>query len=296
VGATVKTTDAPANAPEYLAQAAKTIGRSQSRQKVFKAIYAGKKQSKTVSALMKATGLTRVRVLQEGGKLAANQIVEQEKNDGETAYRKTPFLQHHKNKVIALAGSPAKLAAHPTKWSPRGSGNPTFMTLKIDRTGARVRQITVDDITNFVAVKKVPSNGNLPKSVSETKFKKGIQRILGQDGVFKDWGGEVNDLFTTRLKIGGKRRSVAFGFKGPAMKGKLNPARMGKNGDQIQRLFESPAEVFIVQHWREIEQSVLKQMELLAVAKSVLTRNEVLYGIMDGQDSRRVYDAYKSRF
>lgn len=119
---------------------------------------------------------------------------------------------------------------------------------------------------------------------------------MRQGGIFKDWGGEINDLFATHLRIQGKRKSAAFGFKGPGVKGRLTPGRMGKNGDQIQRLFESPAEVFIVQHWRDIDQSVLKQMESLAVAKSVLTGAQILYGIMDGQDSRRVYEAYKSKF
>lgn len=114
---TLRTTDSPANAPEYIAQAAKTLGRSQVRRRVFDAIYAGKKQAKTVSELMNATGLSRVRVLQEGGRLSAHEVVDQERIDGETAYRKRAFIQHNKRKILNLAGNSAKLAGFPTKWS-----------------------------------------------------------------------------------------------------------------------------------------------------------------------------------
>jgi hypothetical protein len=60
-------------------------------------------------------------------------------------------------------------------------------------------------------------------------------------------------LYSTLLKIGGKRKAAAFGFKGPGQLGALVPGRMGKNGDQIQRLFQEEADVFFVQHWREIK-------------------------------------------
>jgi hypothetical protein len=291
----IRTTDPSAHHQEYIQTAASAVGKGVSRQKVFKAIYAGKRPAKTVRQLMEATGLSRVRVLQEGGKLAAHEVVEQEKFDGETAYRKKPFIQQHKGKILGLAGNPAKLLKFPTKWAPTRVREP-MITVKLTTRDSRVQQITVDDIASFSAVKKVLPNGNLPSSISEKKFKQGIQRILGQGGTFKDWGGETNDLFTTRVRINGKRKAAAFGFKGPGLRGKLNPGRMGKNGDQIQRLFQSPADLFIVQHWREIDEAVLQQMQQLAVAKSVLTGSEILYGVIDGQDSRRIYEAYKSKF
>ena len=72
---------------------------------------------------------------------------------------------------------------------------------------------------------------------------------------------------------------------------------MGKNGDQIQRLvLHSPAEVFFVQYWNRISQSVLEQLEALAKVRSLGTRATVYYGIMDGQDSNRLYRAYPSAF
>jgi hypothetical protein len=130
----------------------------------------------------------------------------------------------------------------------------------------------------------------------ETEFKNGLQRIVGEDGRFKDWGGEVADLFTSRFRIRGRRRPVALAFKGPGTRGKLTPGKMGKNGDQIQRLFEAPAEAFLVQYCRQIDLAVPAQMRQLAIAKSLMTGTRVFYGVIDGKDSRRIVRAYPSAF
>jgi len=292
----LKTTDSPANANEYIANAAKTLGRSEDRHKVFEAIYRGKKQVKTVVELMAATNLTRIRVLQEGGVLAAHEIVDKEKVNSQMAYRKRDFLQHNRDKILRLARDPKKLDAFPTKWAPKHRAQGQTVTIRVNPKDVRIRQITVDEIASFSAVKSHSASGNIGSSVSEEQFKQGIQKIIGQPGSFKDWGGEVNDLFTTRVRVGGKRRATAFGFKGPGTKGELTLKKMGKNGDQVQRLFESPAQVFLVQYWREINPAVLRQMELLAAAKSLLGHDEIFYGIIDGEDSNRIYLAYRSKF
>ena len=62
---------------------------------------------------------------------------------------------------------------------------------------------------------------------------------------------------------------------------------MGKNGDQIQRLFDSPADVFFVQYEGEIKESIIKQMEAFARIKLVLS-SEILYGTIDEADTRRL--------
>lgn len=71
---------------------------------------------------------------------------------------------------------------------------------------------------------------------------------------------------------------------------------MGKNGDQAQRLFASPADVFIIQHWREIDESVVALAQLLASARAYQTNQPVWYGTIDGKDSRRIYEAYSDCF
>lgn len=71
---------------------------------------------------------------------------------------------------------------------------------------------------------------------------------------------------------------------------------MGHNGDQITRLFQSTAEVFIVQYWQEIDERILDMMKPMAYAKSLADGRKVWYGVIDGQDSNRLYRAYPSQF
>lgn len=94
----------------------------------------------------------------------------------------------------------------------------------------------------------------------------------------------------------GKRRPTAIALKGSGTKGKLVPAKMGKNGDQIQRLLVCPAEVFIVQYWGQVEQSVHELLESLTRLKSFYEDRELFYCVIDGQDSSRLIKAYKNEF
>ena len=169
-------------------------------------------------------------------------------------------------------------------------------TVQVPTNLAKTKQITIDDVDSFKRVRSKRTDGNLSPSVSEKKFKHGVRRILSEEGKFTDWGGEKNDLYSTRLRIDGKRLSAVFAFKGPGKKGKLVPGKMGKNGDQIQRLFQSTSDVFFVQYWFEIDESVLDQMQALAVAKSVTSGKQIYFGIIDGADSDRLFRAYPQCF
>ena len=286
--------DAASNANEQIVHAANVLGRSKLRHQVFEAIYYGKKRIKTVREIADRTGLNRKQVLNEGRKLANSKVVEQVKHDGDTAYKKIDFHHHNKAKILSLAGDKTKLQSYPTKRNPKAQ--PHVVTIQLDTKHADTQQVTIDDLTSFSEVRKVTVADDLPEQVSEDQFKRGIQAILGERGNFKDWGGEKNDLFTTRVRLARGRRSTAFAFKGPGTKGKLVPGKMGKNGDQIQRLFEADAEVFLVQYCREIDQSVIDQMGQLALAKSIMTGRKIWYGLIDGQDSNRIYTAYREQF
>ncbi len=117
----------------------------------------------------------------------------------------------------------------------------------------KAKQITIDEIDSFANVRGVKSEKE-PPPVLESKIKEGLQKILGESGNFQDWGGEPNDLFSTNLhlKLSNARKTVAFGLKGRGTEGILNPKKMGKRGDQIQRIFKSPADVFLVQYWDKL--------------------------------------------
>ena len=84
--------------------------------------------------------------------------------------------------------------------------------------------------------------------------------------------------------------------KGPGKSGILTPAKMGKNGDQIQRLARSPAQVLIVQYHGQVSDEVREQLEQFARLKSVWEQRPIWYGIIDGDDTSRLCAAYGSKF
>jgi hypothetical protein len=291
---TFNVSDSRSNPNDQIEHAVRIIGRSKHRAAVFEAIYFHKTKLKTVSDVAERTGLSKIRVLQEAKKLSSNGIVHQTKSNGETAYSRDDFYAIQKGKILSLVKDPKKLDNLATKTRPHPCGS-RVEVIKLRLQSFQVTQVTIDDIDSFCRVNKVAPDG-MAIPMREKHFKQGVMRILGEKGKFQDWGGERNDLCTTRLRFQGRRRAVAFAFKGKGLKKKLTPALMGKNGDQIQRLFQTPAEIFLLQYWSQIEDSVLEQMQMAAKVKSYSDGRRIYYGIIDGQDSARLIQAYPKAF
>jgi len=290
----INVSDHRSNANEQIEFAVQKIGRSVDRRKVFEEVYRGSKPVKTVLEIATKANISPKRVLEEGKKLAGNSVIVQTKVGKQTAYRKDTFYAAHKIKILALVKSPIGLKKLVTKRNPILSIH--VETIKVPKNLHKIKQLFIDDIDSFKIPKKTKVNDIDLKMISENAFKEGIQKIIGEKGKFTDWGGEVNDLLTTRVIYKGKRIQTAFAFKGPGKRGKLTPAKMGRNGDQIQRLFKSPAELFILQYWAEIDISVIEQVEAFAKLKSISAIQNIFYCIMDGQDTQRLVDHYPSYF
>lgn len=287
-------TDVRSGSHEQLVHAAEVIGRSIHRRRVFEAIYKGKKSVKTVEELTALTKLRRIRVLQEAGVLANNHIVHKTKVEKKLAYEKDPFYSENKEKILRLAGNQEALQKFPTRFNPRSE---ISVTINVPKTMVNVRQLTIDDIDSFARVRKLKfSLDNKNMTVVEKEFKRGLQKIIGEEGTFQDWGGEPDDLFSNRVVLNGKRVWAAFGMKGGGTKGILVPSKMGKRGDQIQRLLAAPADVFFVQYWGQIDESIIDQMKRLAIAKSWSEGKRIYYGVIDGQDTQRLLRAYNEYF
>lgn len=284
--------DRAGNKNELIAQAAEIVGRGQ-RRDVYKAIYHHKSKVKTVAQIATATKLTRKQVLNAGKKLADAEIVHQTKTS-DTAYEQITFYQTNKKKILSLT-DPKNRAAYPTKRNP-GGGAKLPKVIRLPTIGAKIKRVTIDDIDSLAKARKVRAQRYLADTLTENEFKEGMKAVLGELGVFKDWGGESSDLYSSHLRMKGKRQAVAFAFKGPGERGKLVPGKMGKNGDQIQRLFREDADIFFAQHHGQIDPSVLQQMQAHAVARSVSTGNLIYYGVIDGADSERLRLAYPAAF
>jgi len=292
---TFETSDIRSNPNEQIAHAANVLGRSEPRKRVFEEIHRGKKRVKTVEEIVEKTGLKRKRVLEEAIRLYNNRIIKKTRVNGKLAYERSDFYAQNKKLILRLAGNKQALAKYPTKRNPR-TGT-VLIPLTVPRKAIDVKQLSIDDIDSFEKVKRIQLAPDI-KMVPflENEFQKGLEKILDEQGTFNDWGGENDDLFSTRLILDGTRVNVAFGLKGRGTRGKLTPKKMGKQGDQIQRLFRTPADVFLVQYWNQIDQSVIEQMRVFAIAKSVLNGQRIYYGIIDGQDTLRIIMAYKEFF
>lgn len=294
--------DTASNRRDQIANYAEILHNASARQAVFNAVYFRKKAFKTVNELAATLHWTAKRVATVAKPLAQGEkLFEQgrQRVNGavQTIYRKIHFVETNKRKILQLANDKRKLARYHTKTNPRNGNRKTRTIVIRVPFKPRTRFVALEEIDQFSKVEKVASvPAKLsPERLPEKRVKAGLIKLLKETIDPKDWGGESNDIFTTKLKIAGKNVRAAFALKGPAKTGPLVPGMMGKNGDQIQRLFDSPADAFFVQYEGEIKESVIKLMEELAKAKALFGRR-VFFGVIDREATYRLRLAYPSAF
>ena len=99
-------------------------------------------------------------------------------------------------------------------------------------------------------------------------------------------------LTINQILINNIRKNTAFLLKGPGKNIKtLEISHCGKKGDQIQRLFKSPAELFVIQFIGQISEAVIEEAE----SKTLLLRHEGInaqFCILNGYDTARILKAY----
>jgi hypothetical protein len=286
--------DLGSNLEENLERWARSLSGGGAKLKVFRAMYSGKKSRRTPPELAKIIGLTSKRVTEVGKALHHDGLLTQ-LPVWPVVYEKIPVVHHYKNRVLALLSAKAKLEEIPTK---RKHSFQVKVSARAKLAVGRAVEVSVDQVDEFARVRKiknVPRNLN-PSRLPEEKFKLAICALLKEQGEFKDHGGELFDLFTTNLRLSGKRHSSAFALKGPAKTGKLTPGKMGKNGDQIQRLVDSGAQVVFIQYEGQIDQSVHRQLKSLCRDRARSTGEISYYGLIDKVDSYRLRLAYPNCF
>lgn len=151
----------------------------------------------------------------------------------------------------------------------------------------------VDCIDNFKRVREIQislkkKDLEALRTLPEAAIKEAFAEIIGEPTVPKDWGGERSDLFTTWVRLNGERISTAFAFKGPAKFHPMTAADLGKNGDQVDRLFSEPADLLVLQHCHEITPPVRGMMR----AYSQQMGHPRLFCLINGYDTLRVLKAY----
>jgi hypothetical protein len=91
---------------------------------------------------------------------------------------------------------------------------------------------------------------------------------------------------SSTVTLGGIPRSAAFAFKGPGVKGKFTVSKMGKNGDQGQRLFHESIDLAVVQYHGEIVAAVRSLMADIARFRGKR------FMILDGTQTAIILEAY----
>lgn len=149
----------------------------------------------------------------------------------------------------------------------------------------------IDSLGEARNVKPQEVKALLPLDLSEDEIQRFFEEIIGENFHQGDWGGELNDLVTSHVRVSEKRIRAAFLLKGSGTRGKLTIAKCGKNGDQIVRLVEAPVDLYIIQHVSEIDQRVtydLRSKIELKVSKGEFCQ----MCILDGTETARVLKAY----
>lgn len=150
----------------------------------------------------------------------------------------------------------------------------------------KVRGINHRDIERYL------QNGFFDRD--EKKIKTEFAEIIGESFVPKDWGGETEDLFTSRILLNGQRVPTSIIFNGPG-KVKATMTRLsdlGARGDQLVRMIRvSPSKLYILQSVKPIAHEIIETFE--AHIKDLRTKGQhCYYSVIDGQDTATILYAY----
>lgn len=152
--------------------------------------------------------------------------------------------------------------------------------------------VSPDEIAEFSKLAKVTKRSvklDMAQNIPERQIKEWVAEIIDEQFVPNDWGGEKSDLYTNQITVKGKRCRGAFLFKGRAKFHPMTIKDLGANGDQIQRLFEEDAEIYILQHCHQVLPVIYNMMNVYASQVNKMRH----FSIIDGIDTLRILKAYK---
>jgi hypothetical protein len=128
--------------------------------------------------------------------------------------------------------------------------------------------------------------------IEENDIQVAFEEILDEPFHKQDWSGEINDLYSSNLVVNGRRTATAFLLKGRGLRKRtMEIASCGKNGDQLLRLFDSPASLFIVQFVGRISEAVIRDVEG-KIDQKRRSGSTAWFCAIDGQDTARILLAY----
>src|SRR5258708_32565307 len=160
----------------------------------------------------------------------------------------------------------------------------------------RPELIPINEIDSFSRAVEVPASAvvsiSQPLKLAERDVKRLVAEIIGEPYIGADWGGEADDLMSDRVILGSRRVPVSFIFKGPAKRGALTLAMMGRNGDQLDRMLQQPADLFVIQHCDAISASVRRHLRRGIIALRATGHERAVGSVWDGSDCARLFVAH----
>jgi hypothetical protein len=197
----------------------------------------------------------------------------------------------------ALRFEPYREALNPAYWlSHRGKDELALFQEQTGESYSGIR-LHLDDIDSFQKVRDVSSAHQLLTDDgyfdrSEDDIQRALEDIIGERVHKKDWGGELNDLYTSYVKVKGARIATAFLLKGHGLRERvMTIASCGKRGDQLVRLLDSPAQLFVVQFVGTIHESLIRDLHD-KIEHLRLKGMPACYCVINGQDTARLLVAY----
>jgi hypothetical protein len=133
--------------------------------------------------------------------------------------------------------------------------------------------------------------------IPEKDVKAALTGIVGELFLAKDWGGETEDIYTSRVLFSGNRTQTSMLLKGGGtINGRVTHlADLGRNGDQISRMVKSTTTtLFIVQSVKPIAQEIIHTLDA-HIAQLRTQGQHSYYCVVDGQDTAMLLYAYGYR-
>lgn len=149
---------------------------------------------------------------------------------------------------------------------------------------ARPPLIQMDQIDTFARVAEIPATqvqALCPLDLLEDDVEQIIANVIGEPFRQLDWGGELDDLFSQSVQLGGRAVRTSFLLKGRGKKAVMKMKDLGRNGDQVTRMMKQPAELFVVQHVNRIDGSVYSHLQDAVVARRA-EGHDVVGSVWDG--------------
>lgn len=155
-------------------------------------------------------------------------------------------------------------------------------------------ELFIEDIDSFAKARDVnPRQVKrlVPLKLSEDQIRAFFEEIIGATVRRQESDEHTTGVFTAQVKLGGERLSAAFLLKGKGTKGKLTIKKCEKDGGQIVRLVEVPADLYVIQHVDGVDERVIR--DLKEKIESINTQGKSCrMCVIDGTDTARILLAY----